>query len=114
MATVNFCERCNTMGKSIAMDSIQITAGAVWSAPMEICPGCRQDIQDFMDGKPVGAVKDSARPKSYTERWTQRKIDPLASLSDDEIARAYLARVAARESVNELTASPEDDEDGTL
>lgn len=107
MATVNFCERCNTMGKSSAMGSLEIWTGNQ-SDPaerFEICPGC---VADFIYWKSATHIGD--RPKSYSEPFTRRKADPLADLSDDEIARAYLARVAARESTNELTAGP----DGTV
>jgi len=110
VATVNFCERCNAMGKSNAMDVITVTTKAVWSGEKEICPGCREDFETFWKGDAVPALADVERPKSYTERWNPDKRDPLADLSDDEIARAYLARVAARESTNELTAGS----DGTV
>lgn len=110
MATVNFCERCNTMGKSVAMGTVEIQRFPYETAePVEICPGCVQDMVDFMAGKPVGALKDQERPKSYSEPWTETLIDPLAKLSDDELARAYLARVAAQEGVKELQSGVQDE-----
>lgn len=107
VATVNFCERCNTMGKSSAMGSLEIWTGnqSDHTERFEICPGC---VADFVTWRKAESIGD--RPKSYSEPYSARKADPLADLSDDEIARAYLARVAAREGLNELT----DGSDGTV
>jgi len=104
---VNFCERCNTMGKSSAMGGLQFWKSPADSmgGPLEICPGCVSDLVTWLKGESIGE-----RPKSYSEPYTEHAADPLADLSDDEIARAYLARVAARESTNELTAGS----DGTV
>ena len=108
MATVNFCERCNTMGKSLAMGRLGFWTGErnESTREFELCPGCVADMVTFLQWKDGQAE----RPKSYSEPYSARATDPLADLTDDEIARAYLARVAARESVNELT----DGSDGTV
>lgn len=110
VATVNFCERCNTMGKSVAMGSIYFRTDPTDANQngFEICPGC---VADFIAWKKAGEeLPEGSRPKSYSEPYSAAAADPLADLSDDDIARAYLARVAARESTNELTAGS----DGTV
>jgi hypothetical protein len=108
VATVNFCERCNTMGKSSAMGRLYFVAnlsGESAGKELEICPGCVADAFAFLkweDGQ-------AERPKSYSEPYSERQDDPLAGLSDDELARAYLARVAAQEGLKELGSG-----DGTV
>lgn len=112
VATVNFCERCNTMGKSSAMGAVS-TQECVYNSPVEgkeICPGCVGDLKQFMRGEAVPALADVERPKSYSEPYSERQSDPLAGLSDDELARAYLARVARQEGLNELPSGPQDNE----
>lgn len=110
VATVNFCERCNTMGKSSAMGSIYFRTDPTDDDRngFEICPGC---VADFIAWKQLGqTLEEGSRPKSYSEPYSARKADPLADLSDEQIAAAYLARVAAREGLNEL----ESGSDGTV
>lgn len=107
MATVNFCERCNTMGKSSAMGRLRYWTGDHNTAEkeLEICPGCVEDLMTYLKWED----NQAERPKSYSEPYTERAADPLAALSDDELARAYLARVAAQKGVKALESG-----DGTV
>lgn len=107
VATVNFCERCNTMGKSSAMGELNWTPdrNQVRAEGLELCPGCVGDLVAFLAGQPVGAVKNQDRPKAYNHPWEESKSNPLDKLSDADIAEAYLARVAKRETAHELEAA---------
>lgn len=111
MATVNFCERCNTLGKSLVMGIVSQRdyPGSAGGTDAEICPGCVSDFHKFMNGEPVEG-KPFTRPQSYTKAYEPHSEDPTADLSDDELARAYLRRVAGEDAVKALTERPQDDE----
>ncbi len=90
VATVNFCERCNTMGKSNAMGILQWAPDQAPGKPMssmEICPGCVADLVAWLDTE--GVVFD--RPKYYTEPWmAPEKTMMLDDANLDDIVKAYL------------------------
>lgn len=94
MASINLCERCGVMAKSTAMGGVQhwLTPAHNMTGPAELCPGCVNDFLKFMAGEPA-PIGD--RPKAYHKPWEEpAKSDPLAGLSTEQLAAAFLARQA--------------------
>lgn len=65
MSTINFCDRCESMGKSEAMGVISIIPNReMGPEEIEICPGC---VTDFMTWRNEDAMTD--RQRAYKEPW---------------------------------------------
>lgn len=70
MATVNFCERCDSMGKSSAMGIVSYrTEPAHGMTEIEICPGCVEDFIIWLKSD----VNMMAREKAYKEPWREKE-----------------------------------------
>ena len=104
MATINLCGRkgCNAMMTSDAAGIIQL-----WRYPddddsraFELCPACVADVVRALEATDIGP-----REQAYKEPYTEPKsggTDPLANLTDAEIARAYMRRVGQDAALKEL------------
>lgn len=74
VSTINFCDRCESMGKSEAMGTIEIQPSVNHNAEKaEYCPGC---IQDFMDWKTSDVM--TTRERAYKEPWTEQEREEPA------------------------------------
>jgi hypothetical protein len=71
VATVNFCERCESMGKSNAMGTVQyiFEPSQGWTS-IECCPGC---IAEFMIWRNSEVFGD--REKAYKHPYTEATED---------------------------------------
>ncbi len=108
VATVNFCEKCTTLGKSDVMGTLvlvpvngdaphSIYSDAVNTADrsikrVEVCPGCVAELMQWFDAEPVGE-----RPRSYTEPWKPAPKAPDGMPTDS----ATLFRLALEASKRE-------------
>lgn len=105
VATINLCGRkgCNAMMTSDAAGVIQL-----WKRPddedsraFELCPACVADVVRTLEATDIGQ-----REQAYKEPYQEPKSgdsDPLSGLSDADLARAYMRRVAENgELVKEL------------
>lgn len=94
VSTVNFCERCESMGKSSAMGNIVVQRfPGEQPIKYEICPGCVQDLVDWFSDI------TTTREKAYRKPWI-----PEHKIEDGE----YMTKSEARKFVKELMAG--DDE----
>lgn len=65
VATVNFCERCESMGKSIVMGTLGYRTDPTKGVKeLELCPGC---VEDFMTWLKEDIM--TTREKAYKEPW---------------------------------------------
>lgn len=108
VATVNFCEKCTTMGKSDVMGTVVVVPvhgdapGSVYTDAvntsdrtirrLEVCPGCVAELMLWFDAEPVGE-----RPKAYTEPWKPAPKNPDGLPTDS----ATLMRLAIEASERE-------------
>lgn len=96
VATVNFCERCESMGKSNAMGAVSYnTNPAEGQTRIEICPGC---VGDFMVWLKEDIMTD--REKAYREPWKK----------DEDESGEIANKKKMREFVRELMAGSDDEE----
>lgn len=67
VATVNFCERCDSMGKSLVMGKLAYrTDASKGVTDIEICPGC---VDDFMTWLKSDVM--TSRERAYKEPWKE-------------------------------------------
>lgn len=93
MSTISLCDVCETLCKTSIMGTVQLkTAPDQEWRDLNICPGCVGDIVSTLGNQ------DRTRPEAYKEPYREEpKSDPTAGLSTEELAAAYLARVAQKD-----------------
>lgn len=97
VATVNFCERCESMGKSVAMGAIAYRTDATKGmTELEICPGC---VDDFMTWLKSDVM--TTREKAYKQPWTDE--------SEQETKGSILSKETLRNLLRELEAGGDTD-----
>lgn len=75
VATVNFCERCDSMGKSNVMGKIQYrTDPSQDLQQIEICPGCVGEFMSWLTDPLMGS-----RERAYREPWSPEDTAPESS-----------------------------------
>lgn len=68
VATINLCERCESMGKSLAMGQLEYrTDPTKGMTILEICPGCVEDFMIWLKSN----VDMMSRQKAYKEPWQE-------------------------------------------
>lgn len=79
MASINLCDRCDTMytGSCASYLSISIN-GAEESVTADLCPGCVNDIRKILVSKPT------------TDRPTAYRTFPVEETPDEETQRLAL------------------------
>lgn len=66
VATVNFCDRCESMGKSHVMGSMSFrTDASKKDVSKELCPGCIGELMEWLENDIT-----TTRQKAYKEPWS--------------------------------------------
>lgn len=84
MATINLCERCESMGKSLAMGYLEYrTDPSKGMEQIELCPGC---VEDFMIWLKTD-VEMASRQKAYKEPWRPDNSDDGEIIAKTELRK---------------------------
>lgn len=92
MATVNFCERCNSMGKSSAMGRLSLAPNPSWrDETKELCPACVKELYAWMAEETFGP-----REKAYQEPYDPNEAETdVDKLTTEELSAALVKRMQA-------------------
>lgn len=72
MATVNFCDRCESMGKADAMGRLTyMTDITQLPKDVEICPGCVGDFMEWLESDIM-----TTRERGYRKPWKKEEKEP--------------------------------------
>jgi hypothetical protein len=94
VATVNFCERCNSMGQSKAMGALAYRTDATkGDVEMEICPGCVDDFITWLKSDVM-----TSRERAYMDPWKEdTEPEKQGTILSKETLRTLLKELEAGE-----------------
>lgn len=97
MASVNICDRCNSMVKGVALGLVQVVNSSepgTERTGYEVCPACIEDVLVLMGSKP----EEGTRKAAYSEPFrpaqkglTKSNVDELAELMLEKLRREQKA-----------------------